>query len=564
MLDVAQQRVDELERRWSRFIADSEISRLNAATGRPLAVSDDTRLLVERAVEAWRLTGGGFDPTVLRAVEAAGYTESFELLGDRLPVSVGLPAPVGRVGCTDIEIVGDTVRLPDGIGFDPGGIGKGLAADLVVEELLEAGADGVCVNLGGDLRVAGESPVGAWTVAIEHAAGRTGPGSPRLGLRSGAMATSTTLRRRWTVEGGEERHHLIDPSTGEPSTTDITQATVIADEAWVAEVMAKAVLLRGVERAFDVITPDLDAIVVDEHGHITAHRRRRRSTSAARSCALVHPSKARPSRTRRRQVVERARVVPEAMAGAGDRPLPREQRPRVGRRLWLTSLRCRRPSSSSTTATPRGGSTPTSCDRRGRASGVGDASASSRSPPSTSATGAARSGLSSPMRTRPGWSRPSGPPSTPIGSSTTRSRRPRGSSPTTRTATPEWSTAPASSSTDPASTAGPALRAPPSPPSTPASRRSTGSRRCAGKLPIRVEWSAREDGGEVATVRAWSRDDWGPEGETMAWCCTEGDRAYVGDRPVVESLAEELTAIVGAEVYVELRRRVTARRPDAR
>ena len=84
------------------------------------------------------------------------------------------------------------------------------------------------------------------------------------------------------------------------------------------------------------------------------------------------------------------------------------------------------------------------------------------------------------------------------------------------------------------------------------------------QLPIRVDWSARDGGGEVATVRAWSRADWGPEGETMAWCCTEGDRAYVGDRPVVESLAEELTAIVGAEVYVELRRRVSARRPDAR
>ena len=46
------------------------------------------------------------------------------------------------------------------------------------------------------------------------------------------------------------------------------------------------------------------------------------------------------------------------------------------------------------------------------------------------------------------------------------------------------------------------------------------------------------------------------EGDEMAWCCTEGDLAYVGDRPVVESLAEELTAVAGREVYVELRRRL--------
>ena len=60
---------------------------------------------------------------------------------------------------------------------------------------------------------------------------------------------------------------------------------------------------------------------------------------------------------------------------------------------------------------------------------------------------------------------------------------------------------------------------------------------------------------EIATVRRWQRRDWGDDGTTMAWCCTEGDRAYVGDRPVIQSLSDELTAIVGDEVMVELRRR---------
>jgi hypothetical protein len=75
------------------------------------------------------------------------------------------------------------------------------------------------------------------------------------------------------------------------------------------------------------------------------------------------------------------------------------------------------------------------------------------------------------------------------------------------------------------------------------------------QLPVHVEWE-----GDVATVRRWSRDDWGAEGETMAWCCTE-DRspeadAYAGDRPVIEHLGAELEAMVGHEVYVELRRRL--------
>ena len=76
------------------------------------------------------------------------------------------------------------------------------------------------------------------------------------------------------------------------------------------------------------------------------------------------------------------------------------------------------------------------------------------------------------------------------------------------------------------------------------------------QLPVKVDWEPGEDGTEVATVRGWTRTDWGAEGDTMAWCCTEGSRAYVGDRPVIESMAEELQAIVGSEVYVELRRRL--------
>ncbi|MEA2825582.1 MAG: hypothetical protein QOG43_21 [Actinomycetota bacterium] len=76
------------------------------------------------------------------------------------------------------------------------------------------------------------------------------------------------------------------------------------------------------------------------------------------------------------------------------------------------------------------------------------------------------------------------------------------------------------------------------------------------QLPIKVDWEPGEGGTEVATVRRWERRDWGRDGETMAWCCTEGERAYVGDRPVIDSLGEELADIVGETVYVELRRRL--------
>jgi thiamine biosynthesis lipoprotein len=83
------------------------------------------------------------------------------------------------------------------------------------------------------------------------------------------VATSTTLRRRWTVDG-QERHHLIDPRTGEPAQTDLNLVTVIAGSAWAAEVLAKAVLIRGSAHPFDLIDGSgAQALIVDDHGTVT-------------------------------------------------------------------------------------------------------------------------------------------------------------------------------------------------------------------------------------------------------------------------------------------------------
>ena len=76
------------------------------------------------------------------------------------------------------------------------------------------------------------------------------------------------------------------------------------------------------------------------------------------------------------------------------------------------------------------------------------------------------------------------------------------------------------------------------------------------QLPIKVDWAEGPGGTEVATVRRWARRDWGEDGDAMAWCCTESPLAYVGTRPVIESLGAELRAIVGTDVYLQLRRRI--------
>ncbi len=267
LLDHAQQRLDHLESLWSRFQPDSEVTRLTECAGEWVTVSEETSILVRRAVEAWRMSGASFDPTVLGDMLRAGYDRTFDALA-AAPARSGLSRLMHGAG--DIEVDGNRVRLPEGTGFDPGGIGKGLAADFVTGELLAAGAAGVCVNVGGDLRVRGTGPGegGGWTVGIEHP-WLTEP-LALVGLLDGAMVTSTTLKRHWTVDG-EERHHLIDPGTGRPSTSDLTLVTVIATEGWRAEILAKAVLLRGSEHPFDLLGgTGAEAMCLDRDGRVQA------------------------------------------------------------------------------------------------------------------------------------------------------------------------------------------------------------------------------------------------------------------------------------------------------
>lgn len=281
LLAAAEARIGQLEQRWSRFLPDSEINLVNRWAGFPVAVSEDTRTLIEHGLVAWRLSGGAFDPTVLGAVVRAGYDRSFELMANSPGGSSGTPgagAAAGNGGAANghrhlgpgvegIVVGRETVTLPPGVGFDPGGIGKGLAADLIAAEVMAAGADGVCINLGGDVRVAGRGPDGdSWTVAVEH------PWSTDpvllIGLTGGAVATSTTLRRQWQIDG-RRRHHLIDPQTGEPSDSDVNLSTVVAGDAWVAEVLAKAVLLAGSAHPFDILGgTGAHGLAVDDRGDI--------------------------------------------------------------------------------------------------------------------------------------------------------------------------------------------------------------------------------------------------------------------------------------------------------
>lgn len=243
---AARARIAELESRWSRFLPDSEISRINRAHGRPVLVSTDTRIAVAAAIHAWRATGGRFDPTMLPSLAAAGYDRDFAHLE---PDDSAVLAPRAAPGCDGIvidDLVG-SITAPGATAIDLGGIGKGLAADLVAAELVAAGASGVCVNVGGDLRVRGMAPsADGWVVGIEHLP------DVRIALADGAVATSSSSKRRW-MHAGRTVHHLFDPRRGGPADAGVAAVTVIAGSAAAAEMLTKAAFVAGIDGAATVV-----------------------------------------------------------------------------------------------------------------------------------------------------------------------------------------------------------------------------------------------------------------------------------------------------------------------
>src|SRR4051812_43649993 len=250
LLEEARERLADLHAKWTRFEPDSEVSRINAAAGTPVTVSPETVLLVGLAVRAWARTGGRFDPSVLPALVAAGYDRDFSSLDASVTGQPGVPAR----GCDGVVVDTEhlSVMVPPGVALDFGGIAKGLAADLLVADLLDGGAIGACVNLGGDLRAAGVSPQrGGWLVGVDHPEDQGLAGCLRIS--EGAVATTSRMKRTWGPTSSH-LHHVIDPTTGWPARTTVQSVTVVSDEGWYAEALAKAAFLAGPEAGPELLT----------------------------------------------------------------------------------------------------------------------------------------------------------------------------------------------------------------------------------------------------------------------------------------------------------------------
>jgi FAD:protein FMN transferase len=246
LLHLARASIDHLEGRWSRFLPESDISRLNHAAGSTVHIDPATVVLLHAMTDGWRATAGAFDPTLLAPLVGLGYSASWH---DPATVTSLPHEAMMRVDLDQLQVDAQhcTARAPHGMCLDPGGIGKGLAADMVVARLMEAGALGASVSIGGDVAVGGTAPqAGGWLIGVSDPV-NLDIEMGQLAMSQGGAATSGTLRRSWHSETGETVHHLLDPATGRPvhHALQIVAVTVVAGTAAWAEVWTKAVMVRG-------------------------------------------------------------------------------------------------------------------------------------------------------------------------------------------------------------------------------------------------------------------------------------------------------------------------------
>ena len=217
---------DRVEAVCSRFLPDSELCALNRISG-PSSVRLSPVLtdVMDAAARMRELTGGLVDVGLGDLVTEWGYDRSFEDVAD-LPG----PPPVHQTPRWSLE--GRILHRGPETAIDLGGIAKGWTADLAVTRGM-----GIVVSAGGDLR----SDHPETTVTVLDPWGETAA-SVRVGV--GALATSSTSRRRWKV-GAMEVSHLVDPRTMTPTASPIVTATAVAETAVEAEAGAKAILLLG-------------------------------------------------------------------------------------------------------------------------------------------------------------------------------------------------------------------------------------------------------------------------------------------------------------------------------
>jgi len=261
------QEIKRLERLLSTWIADSELSRVNASAGvKPVQVSPETLAVVRRSLQVAEMTGGAFNIALGPAIDAWNISAE-----PRLPSVSELESlkPLLDLRAVRVDVRERTIYLEKtGMRIDVGGIGKGYAADQAVMALKKAGAMAGVVALSGDIKTFGKLPGGkTFPVAIQHPR-REGQVLVFIDLQDEAISTAGDYER-FFEQDGVRYHHILDPVTLQPA-RGCQSVSVVARDGVLADGLDTGIFVMGPTRGMELVEhlEDVEAVIVDQAGEV--------------------------------------------------------------------------------------------------------------------------------------------------------------------------------------------------------------------------------------------------------------------------------------------------------
>ena len=253
----------DLESKWSRFLPDSELMLVNNNPGKMNKVSHATLRLVSEMKRGYELTQGLYSANILGELIEFGFAASRSNPNNATNWEAATKT-FADLPEVEVDLESKSVSVPSGVALDSGGIGKGLAADLMSDYAMELGAMGVAVFAGGDVAVKGMAKDAAgWKVNISDPI-KENNSICSVSLSRGGLATSSPMG--WKIGNS---HHIIDPRTHKSSNSDVLQATVITQNASQAEVLSKMCVILGAQAGISRIDSlGAAALIVDNSNQV--------------------------------------------------------------------------------------------------------------------------------------------------------------------------------------------------------------------------------------------------------------------------------------------------------
>ena len=267
LLDSCFKKIEQYEELMSKTISTSDISRINAAGGKEVAVAKDTLTLLQTALEISRLSNGAFDCTIAPVSNLWDFTAK----DPAVPNAALLQKNTAWVDYRTVIVGKDTVKLGNPkAALDLGGIAKGYIADRISEYLASQNVKSALINLGGNVLAVGDKKGKPWNIGICN------PQKPdeiiaTVAVKNQSVVTSGSYER-YFMKDGIRYHHLLDPKTGMPVHNGLASVTIVSDKSDWGDGLSTACFVLGEQRGMELIESinGIEALFVKEDGSVAA------------------------------------------------------------------------------------------------------------------------------------------------------------------------------------------------------------------------------------------------------------------------------------------------------